>query len=307
MTAKEDKKSYIIVLTSDKDFQPDFSFEAGKHDGKKHFDHHGKFSDNSPVCIQPIWENTMSNHVGYSSENPAIIQINHFCPDIYIALKQFLQITQDFSFFKNVPDAMLFFNNVAKIDLGENINMDNRAHQFCAGLKTFHTDIPRCTEKHQDITKLINLELPVDEIIEAGREVIKRNEEVYKRSFHGSQDHFNNTGLTTTLFRVADKDTEFFNPLFPYYGTEETNSVIVIYREKYKSISIGIDPRLRLNFQTFKNLGDVEEEVENPAYQITIEGIRFFGHDTVAGTERRQEGWTFEDAKKIYTELYYKL
>jgi len=39
-----------IILTSDENFQPDYSIESGMHDGKKHFDHHGKYAREPAPC-----------------------------------------------------------------------------------------------------------------------------------------------------------------------------------------------------------------------------------------------------------------
>jgi hypothetical protein len=362
-----------IILTNDSDFNAGCSIEAGKNKGPFHFDHHGPFKHEEPVCmrkIKPLSFLCEHRNAGCEfSQNGTDclgckirIQITHLCADTYVALLKLLNPDAIEAF----PDNQYqnFIKDIARLDKGKQLPADNQARLYWFGLKTFFKDVPRCTEEHQNVTDLINLDLPVDEVIEAGREVAKKNKEAYKKSFRFSQEHFQNTGLTTTLFFVADEYTEFFDPLFPYYGTKEENSVIIIFREKYKSISIGIDPRFGLTLKTFKNLGkderkkcetcvkkptwqkdidpntifegmpksyeyiyasfkdvlergckidlkteycSVYEHKDNASYQTTIAGIQFFGHDTVAGTERRKEGWIFEDAQKIATELYDKL
>ena len=320
-------KPYKIVLTADENFESDFSIEAGKHDGQNHFDHHGEFKHEKPVCLQHIValnerickkckkfsfairevQGGTCEFEGFECGHVPVIQITHMDLDTYIALLRLLHqnalpgwgVSE-----KDFERSEVFFRDAAALDEGKKLPSDNPARLFSAGLREF-VKIPRCTKEHQDVTELIPLNLSYGQVIKKGEEVADKNFHCFYEAMkkYAPLKTLKGSGL---LFKVTSENTNGFSPLYAYYDMQNSQigmqnsqiSMQVIYREKYKTVSVSLHPERDL---TLSQMGH-HEESDGSAYQTTIAGINFYGHEKVAGTERGIN-YTFEDAERVYNEL----
>lgn len=252
-----------IILTSKPTYQA-FSVEAGKHDNEKHFDHHG--IDAPSPCnnkdILPIKEDSF-------------IEITHFDADTFIGILRLLG--------KDLPEN-IDMSIMEQIDNNGTLNVTeyDRTLLYMTGLKgiSHRLDFPRVTEGPINVTNFIHLIIntPLNDIIDEGKKIVTESHEAYDRSF---KNYFG--GIC--LFSVGEKDSVDVSMAY-----KKGHFLAIVYRERYKSISLYAHPEshLVLNNKKYSN-------------------ILFEGHEKACGSPRGIE-YTFEDARTIYEyfiSLYY--
>lgn len=265
-----------IIMTNDKGFQADYSVEAGKSDGKRHFDHHGDFSDHVAPCKieMPV------------AEDGATIQISHIDADTFIGLLKLHD--------KSLPE--VDFALMEQIDLnGSSVCRDkfNPTLLYMVGIGEVARGLkfPRATDQEQDVTGIVSqmMEVSHDEIIETGRKATEASEATYRECKVAGKGHIG-------FWKI--NSSQPFDPSRPY---EDGTAVVVVYRENYRSVSVYCDPKSPHNAMT---LGTVETGDNLPQnYRATIGGYRMCGHPKATGTERVEKGWDYADAEAIYNAL----
>jgi len=263
-------------MTNDKNFDADYSVEAGKSDGLKNFDHHGDFKNHVAPCKieMPV------------VENDATIQISHVDADTFVGLLKLHSIS--------LPE--VDFTLMEKIDLnGSSICKDkfDPTLLYMVGVGDIARDLkfPWSSNEPQDVTELIKkmMAFPADEVIETGRKSTEASEASYRDCKVASKG---NVG-----FWSVDA-TQPFDPSRPY---EDGIDVVVVYREHYRSVSVYCAPTSE---HTAMTLGTVETGDNLPQnYRATIGGYRMCGHPKATGTERVEEGWDFGVAQALYYAL----
>jgi hypothetical protein len=262
-----------VIMINDKNFGADYSVEAGKSDGAKHFDHHGQFAGHIAPCRaeMPV------------AENGETIQISHIDADTFVGLLKL--------YGADLPE--VDFELMEQIDLnGTSVCADkfNPTLLYMVGVGEVARNVkfPRATDQEQDVTDIVEAMMAKteEEIIETGRNATEASEATYRDC---KVTNRGNVGF----WKINANQP--FDPSRPY---EDGISVVVVYRENYRSVSVYCDPN---SSHTTMTLGKVETGDGLPQnYRATIGGYRMCGHPKATGTERTTNGWSFEDAQAIY-------
>jgi hypothetical protein len=140
---------------------------------------------------------------------------------------------------------------------------------------------PRVSDEPQDVTEYICQMLNESEesIISTGEAAQEAVEAGYEKCFRNSMTLDSNDGAKG-IYRVGELD--IFDPSRPY---QDDVNVVVVYRDKYKSISIYCNPKSKYEFAG-----------------KTIAGIEFAGHPKACGSPRGVE-MSFEDAVRVFFQL----
>lgn len=227
------------------------SIEAGKHDGEKHFDHHGQFNNNPAPCnwagpINPLKEGN--------------VFITHLDADTFIGILRLMGA--------GLPNVN--FSLMEKIDLNgssvcEDLYDDTLLYMVGIGQWCRNNEFPRCpAEGSVEVTELIEklMKVPSEELIQLGKDAQDKVENTYKNCHKL-------TCLSDKLGAWAiDKDNPF-DPSRPYRDGYE---VVIVYRKHFQSISIYVNPKSEFEFAG-KTLG----------------GILFAGHPKACGSPRGEE------------------
>lgn len=201
-----------------------YSVEAGKADNKKHFDHHGQFSD------YPCPANNERIPVITGEE----IEITHIDADTFLGLCRMCG--------KELPD--LDYNLLEQIDLnGSSVCPDlyNTTLLYMLGIGTLSRNLrfPRVTDEHVDVTEIIEkiMSYTSEEIIDFGRQTQNASEQAYRDCFCEKKDN-------VILFYATADDA--LDPSRAYRG--DRSDIVVVYREHFKSISIYCNPKCEYQF-----------------------------------------------------------
>jgi len=269
-----------IILTSDPKFKADYSIEAGHHDGKKHFDHHGKYAGEPAPC----------NRLDMPYPGPFdTVQISHMDADTFIGL---LRMSGN-----KLPG--LDFNLMEQIDLNGSSVCNGRYHPtllYMVGIGEISKSLkfPRVTAEHQDVTDIVEkmMRYQVDYILDIGQVATGKAEKAYADCL------IKNFSDCIGVWSIGPND-----PLDPSRAYDDFYIAVVVYRKHYKSVSVYCSPK---NDYTISSFGTIED-IDLTNYQATIGSYRMCGHPKAAGTERTDDGWTEGDALKIFEEIRKKL
>lgn len=206
-----------IILTTKPNYEG-ASIEAGLHDGKMHFDHHGKYSNQKSPCV-----NTDISLITDDIE----CEITHIDADTFVGLRRMTC--------RKLPGVDLKL--LEQIDLnGSSICIDkyDRTLLYAIGVGKLAIvfNFPRATEERKDVTALINMMdiLSTNDIIDIGRNAQNRSELAYRScAVYGVGDKI--------MFSIGADDA-----LDPSRAYEDGYNRVVVYRKHYKSISIYCNP-----------------------------------------------------------------
>ena len=156
-----------VILSNDREFCADYSVEAGKSDGKKHFDHHGDFSGHVAPC---------KINMPMADDN-SIIQISHVDADTFVGLLKL--------FGRSLPN--VDFDLMEKIDLnGSSVCRDkfNTTLLYMVGVGEIARGLkfPRTSDNLQEVTSLIQnlMMFSHSEVIAIGRKATELSEATYR-------------------------------------------------------------------------------------------------------------------------------
>ncbi|APR02803.1 hypothetical protein CLQ_13668 (plasmid) [Clostridium botulinum Af84] len=249
-----------IILTSKPEFQG-YSIEAGKGDNIKHFDHHGQFENYPSPC---------NNNQIPVAEEDSIIEITHMDADTYVGILRLLG--------KDLPNINL--EMLEQIDNnGSSICRDkyNPALLYQLGIQKLQIDLgfPRVTENRTNVTFIVKemLKYSMEKIIKIGEEFQKSSEKAYKNCALRKENN-------KILFVISSKDN-----LIPSRAYEDNYDIVVVYRKRYKTISIYCNPKSQYAFAGKE-----------------VAGIKFDGHPQACGSPRGME-MTEEQALKVWEEI----
>lgn len=235
-----------IILTCNKQINPEYSLEFG-FDGGNNYDHHDKFSNNPAPCNNPKISKVPEN---------AVVYVNHIDADNFIGLMRM----------KGIPLPAVNMQQVETIDTKSSFFLTpeervNRTSAYYVGIGqlTRLAGIPRVTEEETDITELVEkmLNYHEDEIVRLGYEAIKKFDEDFN-------DCIVETNGDTIL--LEGKEGKALNVALAY---ERGYSKAVVFRPNFKTVSVYGSPTSGLNYA-----------------KKTIAGILFDGHPTACGSPR---------------------
>lgn len=258
------KKNIRIILSS-KPCGEKYSIESGVADNKKHFDHHGKWSRYASPCnneaIQEI------------KEENASIRITHIDADTFIGLKRLLG--------QRLPDV-----NMEEVEYIDNhgtkgIRANNRARVYMAGLEVVVNKIgfPRVSESVQDVTEYIYeiSKYSDSEILRYGKEAISKEAEAERKCIKKRKK-----GIA--YYRVKEEYQDAFNASTGY---KNGIKVVLVYYEKYKTLSLYGDP-VECGYQ----LGNRKWGA-----------IEFAGHKLACGSNPRERKVSEEEIQSVWDAL----
>jgi hypothetical protein len=196
-----------------------FSIEAGRSDGKYHFDHHGIHSKN------PCPANDKRIQV---VPNDSVIEITHIDADCFIGLIRMLG--------KPLPKVDL--DLVEKIDLNGSSVCDNvfdptLVYMVGIGEVSRQLHFPRVAKEPIDVTEIVEkmLSYPERIFIDAGKMAQTQVEQAYQKCL------VDKTGITG-FWSIGSHDQ--FDPSRPYKDGIE---IVIVFRSHYQSISIYCNPK----------------------------------------------------------------
>jgi hypothetical protein len=260
-----------IILTSKPNFE-DCSIEAGLDDGKRHFDHHGKYSDLLAPCNR-----------SFQSQDCEVIEVTHMDPDCFIGVLKLAGQFNPADLLSNGVD----FNTMEQIDLNGSSVVDKfdttLLYMVGVGQWLRANKMPRVSEERQDITHLVQglCLVPASKLIDMGRLAQEKAWTDYiacKKAFDR---------VSGVVFISCDA-SHAIDPSLPYgdkFEGFDGYSRVVVYRAHYKSVSIYCSPS-----SSFGYAGQ------------TIAGIAFAGHPKACGSPRGVE-ITEEQAQAVWSEL----
>jgi len=258
-----------IILTSSSplNFENSYSVEAGYADEKRHFDHHGAYSE-----LQ-----CPANNERIPAVNPETCVISHMDADTLVGLWR-LWGNEDIPS-KNLQSG-LDFELIEKIDLnGSSADPSGQSKELSfmvgVGVLARTLQMPRPSEEGVDVTELVLLMIntPVKKVIEMGLKAQKEAEKAYK-------DCLIEKAGKKALFSIGANDS--LDPSRPYQDGIE---VVVVYRQHYQSISVYCDPSSEHAFA-----GSI------------LGGIEFAGHPKACGSPRGVSQ-TLDDAKNVFNDI----
>lgn len=195
-----------------------YSIEAGLHDGVRHFDHHGEFSQNASPCNNPEIPVIAAGSVVY---------ISHIDADTYIALLR-MQC-------KELPEIDLSL--LEKIDCNGSSIIENKfdptlLYSVGVGQLARKLNFPRVSNETQDVTDIVYemFSYSEEEIIQLGRVATEKSEATYENC------------LVSKLGNIGYWVIGADDPLNPSRPYEDDFEVVVVHRRHYKSISIYCAP-----------------------------------------------------------------
>lgn len=248
------------------------SIENGKHDGRKHFDHHGQFAgQHSPAN---------NNDIQQIFELGATIGISHIDADVIVGLARMCGQTRYL--------ANMFFSKI-ELELLEHIDThgssvvpieeltSNPTLLYMVGVSELRNKLQFPLKGPENVTNLIAdfFQTPPAEVIEMGRKDAIASKVTYATCKIPS-------GGKVGLWVISERQP--FDPSRPYRDGYE---IVVIYREDFKSISI---------------YGNADLLPEGTTFPGTWAGIEFQGYPLACGSPRDEE-FTLDDAKRVVEAL----
>ena len=243
-----------------------YSIEAGRHDARCHFDHHGEFEGEQCPANNPDIP-----YVG--NRRGVVIGVTHIDADTFLGLKRFLNHKFDMREIDlNLLEAIDVFGSSTEGAKGS----DTLAFMVGVGEVARELKFPRCPKEGTiDVTDTVNkmLRIPTVVYIERGKTAIAAVETTFKYCMRRLRDDIG-------LWAIGADDP--FDPSRPY---EDGINRVIVYRAHYKSVSIYCNPK-----------SDYEYAGQ------TIAGIKFAGHPKACGSPRGKE-LSFKDALAVWKEL----
>jgi len=259
-----------IILTSNKAqiAAAGYSVESGLADNVCHFDHHGRYNDYPSPCNNPAIP---------MAEDGAVVAITHFDADTFVGLMRLCGC--------ELPAVDLSL--VEMIDCsGSSIILapreDSRELCYMQGIANaaFERRFPRCTSETTDVTAIVEeiMSLSTEELVSSGRVRIAASEVGYRDCLVAEGSLL---GVGKIGFWSVRRD-DVLDPSRPY---DDGYSLVVVYREDFKSISLYAPPHSSMTVAG-----------------KTVAGIKFEGHQKAAGSPR---GVVFRqiDAYQVFREL----
>lgn len=245
-----------------------YSVEAGLHDGIKNWDHHpGSYEGEQPP--------SPANNPQIGGISQGVVEISHMDADTLLGIHRILG-----SFDPTGLDTAL----IERIDLnGSSVcseeEADSASMAYMVGVGALARDIkfPRLAPgvDSLDVTEYVQKMIGASSLslMDRGRTVMEKEEADYLRCKETSSG-------PVGLWAVGAEDS--LDPSRPY---KDGVSVVVVFRNHYKSISIYCDPSTPYAY------GGQE-----------VGGILFAGHPKACGSPRGQE-FSLEDAQRVYQDL----
>ena len=239
-----------------------FSIEANKADNLFHFDHHGEFKDYPSPCNNHILDNILPE-----VEDECLI--THLDADTFVGLLRL----------SDLPLPPVDLNLMEYIDNNgsKNIEKTNKVLAYMVGIISYAREFgfPFCPAKGRvEVTNVIRdlAEIHPNSIILRGYADIEKSEAGYREA---EVKVVNGIGLYNKGVDTA------FNPSRPY---EDDVQIVVVYNQKFKSISLYADP-------------DTDHVVKGKWKNIV-----FAGHDKACGSPRGTK-FTFPDAEAVFEDI----
>ena len=223
-----------------------YSVEAGFADNIQHFDHHGEFCKFPAPC-----NNGVTRKIGSDS----VIYVTHIDADTLVGLQRLTGV--------ELPEGV-DFSLMEKIDLnGSSVCKDkfDQTLLFMVGVGQMSRTlgIPRATDEPQDITSLVMelINTPSEDVIQIGRKATEQSEATYQNCLVEKQGN-------VAFFSIGEND-----PLDPSRPYEDGQTIVVVHRDHYKSISVYCAPSTDYAFAG-----------------KSLAGIEFQGHPKACGSPR---------------------
>lgn len=196
---------------------------VGKADNKKHFDHHGKFS-NFPCPAS-------------NEEIPVVegqeIEITHIDADTFLGLCRLCG--------KELPH--LNYALLEQVDLHgssvcSNLYSDTLLYMLGIGTVSRRLRFPRVTDERVNVTEIVEkmMSYNSEQIIEFGRETQDASEQAYKDCFREKKGN-------VILFYATEKDA-----LDPSRAYRDGLDIVVVFRKHYQTISIYCNPKTKYQY-----------------------------------------------------------
>lgn len=256
-----------------------YSVEAGLHNNKFHFDHHGDFTGEVPVCINKNAYDaikTPREPLNYLFKKDALnIETTHFDADTFICICHMIGIS--------LADCKFNLDKIAAIDTNGSsavADLYDESLLYMIGLSKIANSLnfPRAVkEKDIDVTPLYELMfcLNYETIIEEGRKAQMQSEKDFNKCILDESKHFSIILLSCDRYDNID-------PSMAYSKGYDT---IIVHRRHRGTISIYHNPS-----SDYSSNGK------------TYAGIKFTGRDKACGSPRG-DIFTVNDAQDVYNAI----
>lgn len=258
----------IIGRTESMESVISHSIEAGRHDARNHFDHHGPFEGEQCPANNPDVP-----YIGNITD--AVVGITHMDADTFCGLARML-VPRTEGYLEGLDLNLLEAIDCYGTSVDGAEGSDTLA--FMVGVSEVSKEIkfPRCPKEGTiEVTEHVErmLDIAVEEYIDRGKNFAARAEETYHDKRWAARGKVG-------MWAIGEN-----NPFDPSRLYRDGFEVVIVYRRQYKSISIYCS-----------------NDSEHAYGGKTIAGIQFTGHPKACGSPRGEEQSIY-DAERVLNEI----